>query len=67
MFQKILQANSCISVKTIVGFKKIEMKFVNFFKHLLPRIDPPHTQNTNSFDVAFTVSDESFGLLVLDN
>ena len=45
-----------------------------FFKYLLAKIDPIRTKYRNkknyaerSFDVAFTVSDEAFGLLVLDN
>ena len=45
-----------------------------FFKYLLAKIDPSRTKYRNkknyaerSFDVAFTVSDEAFGLLVLDN
>ena len=45
-----------------------------FFKNLLPRIDPSRTKYKNkknyserSFDASFTVSDEAFGLLVLDN
>lgn len=45
-----------------------------FFKSLLPKIDPTRIKYRNqkdyinrSFDEVFTVSDEAFGLLVLDN
>ena len=45
-----------------------------FFKSLLPKIDPTRIKYKNkkdyinrSFDEVFTISDEAFGLLVLDN
>ena len=49
-------------------------EFEYFFKHLLPRIDPPQIKYKKKkdyckhfFDMSFTVSDEAFGMLKLDH